>query len=93
MQRWRMAVKMALTGTFVNSKEQRWSGLLLWPWGEDAGQREASGLSLAAGEKATIVLSFCTNHEQQAYIDQSVECIKSFDKKNLNSLSDAHKQW
>lgn len=71
---------------------------LEWPTGvavgmKALGKEDASELLLAAGEKATIVLSFCTNHEQQAYIDQSVECIKSFDKKNLNSLSDAHKQW
>ena len=83
----------------INWYVRKFEGTTLeWPTAVAVGMKvldkeNASGLSLAAGEKATIVLSFCTNHEQQAYIDQSVECIKSFDKKNLNSLSDAHKQW
>lgn len=57
------------------------------------GQESVSELSLAEGEKATIVLSFCTNHEQDTYIDQSVELAGSLGEEELTSLFDAHKKW
>lgn len=57
------------------------------------GKENASELALGAGEKATIVLSFCTNHEQQPYVDRSVELIGSLGREELPTLFDAHKAW
>ena len=57
------------------------------------GKEKATELSLAAGEKVEIVLSLCTNHEQQAYIEQSVVLVNSCDRSHLNALLDAHKDW
>lgn len=57
------------------------------------GKEDVSELSLDKGEEATIVLSFCTNHEQDTYLDQSVELARSFRNEDLAFLFDAHKKW
>lgn len=71
---------------------------LEWPTAVSVGlsvldKKDISGLSLEKGEKAFVVLSFCTNHEKQAYVERSVELIKAINIEKMKSLFDIHKQW
>lgn len=83
----------------VNWHVRKFEGPTLeWPTAVAVGMRtlekeDVSELSLAKGEKATIVLSFCTNHEQEAYIDRSVELLKSLEQEDITPLFDTHKKW
>lgn len=71
---------------------------LEWPTAVSVGMSvlekgSASELSLEKGEKAVIILSFCTNHDCQDYIEASVKSVELLDARSITSLFNDHKQW
>lgn len=70
---------------------------LEWPSAVAVGMKvlgqESAALSLQKGEKATIVLSFCSNHDQEAYVEGAVDLIKNVQQTDLSSLYSDHQSW
>lgn len=57
------------------------------------GKKTFKDISLEPGESAQLVLSFCSNHDSQEFVENSVKMVRSIDSKKLNGLYDTHKQW
>jgi alpha-L-fucosidase 2 len=71
---------------------------LEWPTAVSAcikvlGRESPSEISLAAGEKAIIVVSFCTNHDEDDYVKGSMNLLGTVTSDSLDSLYEAHKGW
>lgn len=57
-------------------------------------QRERTKYSLVPGEKATILLSFCSNHEQEKYMQKAVQMTAQLKEENaLSDLFHKHTTW
>lgn len=57
------------------------------------GQVDATTVELKAGEEANIILSFCTNHEQDNYLSGAVGMAKTVDKAQLKAMYADHRSW
>ncbi len=52
-----------------------------------------SSISLKEGEKVTLLLSFCSNHEQEDYRTGAIQLIKNSQQEGITSLYRAHLDW